>query len=111
MPFDPDRTPSARAILGRKSFAILDFLAPDVPEHLRRAAPEFRVGSAFYVPLLREDKGIGTLVLTHPEAGYQLNDKQRALVETFADQAVIAIENTRLFEEVQARTREVTEAL
>src|SRR5215204_4501789 len=52
----------------------------------------------------------GILVLQRFEPG-PFTPKQIELVETFADQAVIAIENVRLFEEVQARTEELTEAL
>ncbi len=62
------------------------------------------------VPLLREGKPIGAFSLTRREP-LPFNTKQIELVETFADQAVIAIENVRLFEEVQNRTRELTEAL
>ena len=62
------------------------------------------------VPLLREGMPIGVMALQRNEVR-PFTDKQIELVTTFADQAVIAIENVRLFDEVQARTRELTEAL
>ena len=111
LPFDVGSSPSARAVHERRIIEIPDASAPDTPETTRRAqsAGEFR--SITFVPLLRDGVGIGTIILTHPEAGFKLSPKQLALVQTFADQAVIAIENARLFDEVQAKTGELTEAL
>src|SRR5262249_18029412 len=62
------------------------------------------------VPLLREDEAIGTLNIRRTEVK-PFTDKQIELVRTFAAQAVIAIENVSLFDEVQARTRELSESL
>src|SRR5262245_588870 len=102
-------TAVGRAMLERKSVQIPDVLAD--PEYAFRDLA--RIGgyrTILGVPLLREGTPIGLLVM-HRAAVRRFTDKQIELVETFADQAVIAIENVRLFDEVQARTRELSESL
>ena len=81
------------------------------PELSLPQTPGFaRVRTLLGVPMLREGKPIGVLVMarTHVEP---FTEKQIELVETYADQAVIAIENVRLFESVEARTRELADSL
>jgi two-component system NtrC family sensor kinase len=101
LPFDPDRSPSARAILEHRIIEIPDTDAPDTPEYTRKASATGSFRSATFVPLVHHGRGIGTIILTHPQAGFRLSERQLALVKTFADQAVIAIENARLFHETQ----------
>jgi signal transduction histidine kinase len=66
--------------------------------------------SAAQIALRKDDALIGALIIYRPELG-SFTDKQIALLQSFADQAVIAIENVRLFDEVQARTRELTQSV
>ena len=98
---------TGRVLLEGKSIQIADVLAdPDYEQQKIASVGDFR--TILGVPLLREGIPIG-LFLLQRAAVRPFTDKQIKLVETFADQAVIAIENTRLFEAEQQRTRELTE--
>jgi len=98
-----------RVALDRRTVHIPDVLTePDWESGDWQSLGGFR--SMIGVPLLRDGDILGILVL-HRTQPAPFTEKQIELVETFADQAVIAIENTRLFEEVQARNHDLTEAL
>ena len=97
LPFDPERHPSALAIAERRIIEIPDTEAPDVLDTPRRTGRISGFRSATFVPLIADGGGIGAIVLSHPQPGFRLSEKQLELVQTFADQAVIAIQNAGLF--------------
>src|SRR5262249_61829358 len=100
---------AGRTLLEGKTIQIPDVLA-DPEYRLIDSAKIADFRTTLGVPLLREEVPIGVITLQHRTVR-PFTDKQIELVRTFADQAVIAIENARLFDEVQARTRELSEAL
>jgi GAF domain-containing protein len=83
---------------------------PTTPMATRRLASDLGFNSVIFAPMIREDKVIGAVGTARPSSE-RFDDRQVALIKTFADQAVIAIENARLFDQVQARTRELLESL
>jgi len=77
---------------------------------LMRGTKDDRRRTMLGAPLIKDGNVMGAVIL-HRTMVRPFTDRQIDLVRTFADQAVIAIENTRLFEEVQARTRELAETV
>jgi signal transduction histidine kinase len=108
-PIKPGRdSATGRAALERRTIHIHDVQAD--PEYSFGAKDVEAFRTVLTVPMLKGDELLG-VILTYRLEVKPFTDTQIALVETFADQAVIAIENVRLFDEVQARTRELSEAL
>ena len=105
-------TVTGRAILDRQIIHIQDMMTErdeDYPE-ARRIDEQMGIRTSLAVPLLRESVAVGAILIRRTEVR-PFNDKQVALLKTFADQAVIAIENVRLFKEIQERNAELREAL
>jgi signal transduction histidine kinase len=111
-PMAPSRLyPPGRAILDRDVVKVVAVL-PDLEAGGFDTAsiPTLQNGATMAVPLMREGAAIGALGISRLDAR-PYSESQIALLKTFADQAVIAIENVRLFTELEARNRDLTESL
>src|SRR5262249_48361334 len=95
---------SARAALERRTVHVPDIQLD--PEYAYAVRDERPIRTTLAVPMLKGDDLVGTITIYRLELK-PFTDKQIALVETFADQAVIAIENVRLFNEIQDKTRQM----
>jgi GAF domain-containing protein/CheY-like chemotaxis protein len=104
-------TANGRSVLDARTIHVAD-LQTEVDEFPEGSATarEFGHRTTLNVPLIREGVGIGSISVRRTEAQL-FSERQVALLQTFADQAVIAIENVRLFSELEARNRELTDAL
>ncbi len=109
-PMRPDRrSVPARAILDRRAVHIVDVL--DEPDHPYLATSRaLGIRTMLTVPMIREGQPIGAIAVYRQDV-QPFSDQQVALVATFASQAVIAVENVRLFTELEARNRDLTETL
>ena len=108
-PMRPDYSQvSGRVVLTKSVVRLKDALAD--PDYDRRFLLSRGWRRILGMPMLREGHLLGVIVVCWAEPG-PIPEAQEELLKTFAEQAVIAIENVRLFDEVQARTRELTESL
>jgi GAF domain-containing protein/HAMP domain-containing protein len=95
-----ETTATGQAIRTRSVVHVPDTSAPDVPEGSRRGGQITGMKAAIYAPMLWEGKGLGVIWVARDFAG-PFSEKEIALLKTFADQAVIAIQNARLFNETK----------
>jgi GAF domain-containing protein len=100
---------TGRAILGRAVVHIPD-VEVDTEYQLQALSRAIGHRSGIWVPMLREGTPIGVIVVARAEPG-PFSDNEIELLKTFADQAVIAVENVRLFKELQARTGELSQSV
>src|SRR5262249_26600263 len=108
--FEPNRSTVAGRILLEGKVVHVHDVRSDAEYNLTSVVEMTGVRTVLGVPLLREATPIGMLFVTR-RAVRPFTERQIELATTFADQAVIAIENTRLFDAEQQRTRELTESL
>src|SRR5262249_44276572 len=98
------------AILTRSVLHVPDIEDPGAPESVRQVGRLLGFRSQVVVPMLRAGEAIGAILVSRTQLG-RFTDAEVELLKTFSDQAVIAIENVRLFKDLQASNRDLTEAL
>jgi signal transduction histidine kinase len=108
-PVGMDTTPGM-AILTRSVVHVPDTEDPSAIEHVRQGARLLGFRGLVTVPMLREGEPVGAIIVTHRDPGL-FSDGEVELLKTFADQAVIAVENVRLFKELEARTADLTRSV
>jgi two-component system NtrC family sensor kinase len=108
-PITPTR-PIGRAVLERRTIHVHDMQAALEEYPDAASVRAFGTRTSLATPLLREGVAIGVIQIRRLEVE-PFSQKQLALLETFADQAVIAIENVRLFKELEVRNTQLTESL
>jgi GAF domain-containing protein len=108
-PVDMGTTPGI-AILTRSVVHVPDIEEPSALEHVQQIGRLLGFRSVIAVPMLREGEAIGVVNVARREPG-RFSDGEVELLKTFADQAVIAIENVRLFKELEARTADLTRSV
>src|SRR5262249_50230759 len=109
-PIPPGRqSGAARAALERRTIHIHDVLAD--PEYSYRAKNIEQLRTVLAVPIIKGNTLLGVILIYRLEKVRPFTDRQIALVETFANHAAMAIENVRLFKEIETRNRDLTEAL
>jgi signal transduction histidine kinase len=97
---------SGIAVLDHRVLSYPDVDASDMPQTSRDGAHAIGLKSMTFAPMVFEGRGIGTLWVGRTSRG-AFTEKQLALLKTFADQAVIAIQNVRLFREIQQKSRQL----
>jgi GAF domain-containing protein len=103
-------TVSGRAIVDRTTIHLPDYQSADMAREYPDVRRDTGIRTTIGIPLLREGAAIGAFTAYRTESR-PFSDREIALLQTFADQAVIAIENVRLFRELETRNRELTESL
>ncbi len=104
---DPDDNFPSRVILSKSILHLPDWQGIDLPEHERRIQESHGVRSSLLLPLLREGECIGVLALVRKTPG-AFSEAEITLARSFVDQALIAIENTRLFNETKEALEQQT---
>jgi signal transduction histidine kinase len=100
VPIDPDTNFPSRAIVSKKNLHLPDWSTIDLPEHERHIREKYGINSALFLPLLLAGECVGLLALAGKRPN-MFGKSEIALAESFRDQALIAIENTRLFNETK----------